>query len=64
MIYEPDFRNPYMDFQPQQLEAEITELNCEEQDCVFKGVLDRLDIIREHRAMATQALLKIAGVWS
>lgn len=64
MIYEPDLRNPYEMFTPQQLEAEITELTCEEEDCAYRGMLDRLDIIREHRAMATQALLNVAGVWS
>lgn len=64
MTYEHDYTNPYLQYLPEQLESFIAEITCEEQDCVFKGLLDRIETVREHRAMATDALLKMAGVWA
>ena len=63
-MYEHDYSNPYLSYLPEQLQDFITELCCEEEDCVMHGLLEQLDTVREHKAQATQALLNLAGVWA
>lgn len=64
MTYEHDYRNPYLQYLPEQLQDFITELICQEQDCVLHGLEEQLDTVRQHRVDATDALLKMSGVWA
>ena len=63
-IFEMTGANPYMEFTPEQLEAEITELACEVLDWQQRGDITHAEIADQHRVLATQALLNLAGVWS
>lgn len=54
--------NPYQDWRPEQLENEIQELVCAEQDHEYRHDFEHADMAREHRLMATEALLGRTGM--
>ena len=54
--------NPYLGMEIEKLQDEITELSCEIDDWEYRRDYEHADMAREHRHMATEALLRICNV--